>query len=511
MTGIVEQGGQSWRNEHRTFRVQAQRTIRVEEGQSSDLVAVLKQRRTVLGQFVQRLAQAAQPACLTGTGWSQSPLYSSRSSLVLSDRDQALWEVPTTAFLPAERAGAANFVLATGGTKVDHLMRWLAARSRSLRTAGSHKGQSVAGMAGTGSHGSMLGQTGFEEHIRGMLISTGPGRAVWLADGTRPVLDPAWVGQFAEIGDPALFPHALLHLGGLGYISALLIEGVETFWLETARRVAPLTRTTLGAMAAGNHAAILDGWHQGRDLAFVELTMDPRKGLAREVMQTVHVRAAPGLEAVTGAVPEHPLGMLRVALNEIDPAAEGINLNPINVPDLTYRDFKPTAGLEGPFTLEQLTAEWKPHTLLGLRINVYNAAIAVALADLPAALEAGFAIAQNFRPHFVYTVRFAQRSPASLSILRHAENAVINIDGLEKKFLLGSDADKAARAFTAELTRRGIGHAMHWGKDAPSSKAKILADYPDAVAGWKRARAALLDAPTAAAFVSPALRGWGLV
>ena len=96
-----------------------------------------------------------------------------------------------------------------------------------------------------------------------------------------------------------------------------------------------------------------------------------------------------------------------------------------------------------------------------------------------------------------------------------APNYALPLRALAQAFarltLEAPDADKAARAFTAELTRRGIGHAMHWGKDAPSSKAKILADYPDAVAGWKHARAALLDAPTAAVFVSPALRGWGLV
>lgn len=514
MTAIDEQGARQWRNEHRTMTVRSRRTADVSET-GGDLVATLQQRRQVLGQFVQSLAKADRPACTTGSGWSQSRLYPDRSSLVLTDGDQAQWEVPAAAFLPEERAGAASFVLATGGTKVDRLMQWLGARGRSLRTAGSHKGQSIAGMAGTGSHGSMLGETGFEEHVKGILLSTGPGRAVWLADPARPVLDPAWVSQFAEIGDPAHFHHALLHLGGLGYVSALLIEGRETFWLETARRIAPLPQATLQAIAGGNHAAILDGWHEGRDLAFVELTLDPRKGLSREIMQTVHVHTSappPGLKSMHH-VPDHPLSMLRAALNEGVTEAKdlGLKLNLINVPDLTYRDFKPTSGLEGPFTLDKLTAVWKPHRLLIFRIDVYNAAIGVRLADLPAALEAGFAIARRFRPHFVYTVRFARQSPASLSILRHEQNAVINLDGLGKKFFLGSDADKAARAFTAELRKRGIAYAMHWGKDAPSTKTKILADYPDAVTGWKRARAALLDPATAAAFVSPALRNWGLV
>lgn len=510
MTQVAGSAGRSWRNEHRTFRVQSRRTMRVTQEGGAALVAILQERRHVLGQAIQSLAQTGDPLCLTGSGWSQSNLYPDASNLVQTDADKGLWALPPEALLPQERAGAGNLVLAAGGTKIVDLMQWLDQRGKSLRTAGSHKGQSVAGMLATGSHGSMIGQTGFEGHVRGLLLSTGPDRAVWLADGRRPVLDPAWVGQFAEIGDPALFPHALLHLGGLGYVSAVLLEGVDRFGLQTARRIAPLSPATLQAMAQGNHSAILDGWHPDRDLALVELTLDPRKGLTREVMQTVHVHAPPPPSGTAkGMPPEHPLSLLRSALNEGEPEAKALNL--IDVPDLTYRDFKPTTGLEAPSTLEELTAVWTPHELLGFRVDVYNAAIAVALADLPAALEAGVAIAQAFRPHFVYTVRFATRSPASLSILRAAENAVINIDGLGKKFLLGSDADNAAPAFAAELARRGIRYAMHWGKDAPSPASKIAADYPAALAGWKGARAALLSPDIAPTFTSPALRAWGLV
>lgn len=510
MTQSDNAEGGVWRAEHRTFTVRPRRTIPVAVPAHGSLLEILQYRRTALGALIADLAQHNDPLCVTGSGWSQSPLYADGSTLVETDRDEGLWAVPEDALQPAERAGSSNLVLVAGGTKIAALMQSLDSRGKSLRTAGSHNGQSVAGMLATGSHGSMLGETGFEGQIRGLLLSTGPDRAVWLADAARPMLLPEWVSQFAEIGDPAHFPHALLHLGGLGYVSAVLIEATDRFGLQAARRIAPIAPSAFDAIAAGDYAPLLAGWVDGREPAFIELTLDPRKGLTREVMQTVYVKApAPPKAALLAEVGDDTLALMQAALTREPIHEKGINL--INVPDLTFAEFKPSNGLEAPSTLTQLTRKWAPHRLMGIRVDTYNAAIGVAQADLPAALAAGVASAANYRPHFVYTLRFARRSPASLSILRAADNAIINVDGMTKKFVLGSDSDRGARAFTAELRQRGIGYAMHWGKDALSDAAKLMADNPAAVTGWKKARAALLPPDIAPVFTSPALEHWGLV
>lgn len=528
---IERKGGGPWLNEHRSIATFMRRTVEVHQDGEQELVSALRQRRAVMGDLIAYEAERDRELCVTGSGWSQSKVFHGFSSHVETDEDHGIWPVPDSAFRDGVE-GRQSYVIVTGGTKIFRLMDWLGkpGRDLSLRTAGSHKGQSIAGLAGTGSHGSTLGETGCEGHVRAVLLSTGKGEAVWLADPARPVLRDEWVAQFASLGDPAHFAAAQVHLGGMGFVSAYLIEAVDEFYCGLVKRARRLPVDWGALVAQGRFAEAMGDIAEGRVPHYYELTFDPFAKDGHEVLETIWLRidadAKPALDAEpvsrTGfeALGERAAkGLKEASENPLAPFMIEAKLRDlIDVPGMLFEDFKEHACDERdvPRTLSQLTAEWKPHRLFGLRVDVYNAAFAVPLDRLPEALKIAREMAagteeniRHFSKDFVYTVRFAKKSPAAMGFLRFEDNAIINIDGLPKNFPLGTDAHVAAQRLQYLLGKAGIPFSMHWGKDAQMDASAIAAQYGPGVAAYRAARTELLGTD-AEVFISPALEKWGL-
>ncbi|HBF89774.1 MAG TPA: hypothetical protein DDX09_01275 [Hyphomonas atlantica] len=159
-----------------------------------------------------------------------------------------------------------------------------------------------------------------------------------------------------------------------------------------------------------------------------------------------------------------------------------------------------------------LTGDWRPREVLGIRIDTFNAALAVPVSELKHTLEIGHEVATRWRKHFVFTARFAVKSRASLSFLRFENTAIINIDGLTRAGIAGwiSHSDEFSRDFTNALEEAGVPFSIHWGKDIPSDASKIAADFGDAALRYKAARAALVPASLRDKLCPPQLVDWGL-
>ncbi len=538
MTQIDREFGGPWMNEHRSLVKFHRRDAEIVEPGGDDVVAVLRRRRRALGEFIAHEAGKDRELCVTGSGWSQSDLYHNLSTHLKTGRDEGIWSVPDEAFLP-QVEGRSRYVLVTGGTKVHHLMDWLAepGRDLSLRTAGSHKGQSIAGLVGTGSHGSTMEESGAETHVRGMLLSTGRDEAVWLADPENPVLREEWAAQFARIGDAAHFADAQVHLGGMGYVSAYLIEAVDEFYCGLVKRTRVLPQDWYDRIEAGDFGGAMGGISDGRTPHYYELTFDPFAGDDEEICETIWLDIETGgkpaetgtqieSETLDAIAREAARGLLEVPRSQLVtdnplPAEdiEGRIRDLIDVPGQIIDDFRDNAACDErdtPRTLSQLTAEWHPHMLMGFRVDVYNAAIAVPRERLGEVMRIAREMARGrdnirqFSKDFVYTVRFARRSPATMGFLRFEHNAIINIDGLPKNFILGTDAPAAAARLQYLLQKADIPFAMHWGKDAQMNAKAIRRHYGEAaVESYRATRKALLG-ENAEVFISPALEQWGL-
>ncbi|UOR15982.1 hypothetical protein [Qipengyuania aquimaris] len=536
MTQIEKKFGGPWVNEHRSIAKIHRRKYELHEDGGDDLAHELAGRGRILREFIRSEADRDRELCITGSGWSQSDLYYNFSTLVTTDNDHGIWEIPDEAFREGVE-GRHRYVMVTGGTKIYQLMDWLgrSGRDLSLRTAGSHKGQSLAGIVGTGSHGSTLKETGCETHIRGMVLSRGKNRDVWLGSPDHPVLRDDWIEEFASVGDSAMFADALVHLGGMGFVSAYLIEAVDEFYCGLVKRARVLPDNWFELVEQGRFAEAVGDITDGRDPHYYELTFDPFDGLGHEVCETIWTDFAAAtkpdnlggqvtrttLEAISEKGAKGLIGVTKHEDLDANPLPaediEGRIRDLIDVPKQIFDDFKDNACDERdtPRTLAQLTAEWQPHRLMNIRVDVYNAALAVPRERLGEVMKIAMDMAEGegnirqFSKDFVYTVRFAKKSPATMGFLKFEDNAIINIDGLPKNFILGTDAPMAAEHLQHLLKKADIPFTMHWGKDAQLGAKAIREQYGLAVDRYRATREALLE-ENAEVFVSPALEQWGL-
>lgn len=549
MITIDEIEGGDWLDEHRTCDRRAVRVLKVKADPDGRLEVDLPERTARLGAMMDDLAAQPHPIAIVGSAWSQADLFASPAVRIDTAMDQAVWSLTPEVLADDFTGKAERYCIATGGAKLDMIMRFLDARGLSLRTAGSHKGQSIAGAIATGTHGSILGESGLETHVRGLLFVSGTGAAHWIADPDHRVLSEDFVSSFANSADPALFHDCVIHLGGLGYCAAVLLEGVPRFGLSWKKAIAPLAPSWWDAVASADYKSAAAPLIGEETPAFYELTFDPNAGLDADVMQTVYWRdplpepvpepvspdpsqAAPArdaLDLVTDAINSFSQSMVasRGAKDEDDEDDRdggffsfARRLRVLDIAGLTFDDFRKdlaqASHSKGPESLLALTGEWQPREVLGIRIDTFNAALSVPVAELRRTMEIGTRIAADWRKHFVFTVRFAKRSRAPLSFLRFEDTAIINIDGLTRAGIAGwiSHSDEFSRAFTKALEEAGVPFSMHWGKDIESDAAKIAADFGPPQTGpatrYKAARAQLVPEVLREKLCPPMLKRWGL-
>lgn len=188
----------------------------------------------------------------------------------------------------------------------------------------------------------------------------------------------------------------------------------------------------------------------------------------------------------------------------------------LDIAKMTFDDFAKDVAEQdtstAPASLLALTGDWQPREVFGIRIDTFNAALAVPVAELRRTLEIGHEVAGKWRKHFVFTARFAVKSRAPLSFLRFEDTAIINIDGLTRAGIASwiSHSDEFSRDFTDALEDAGVPFSMHWGKDIPSEADKVAADFSDAATRYKAARAALVPAAIRDKLCPPQLKEWGL-
>ncbi|NQX93845.1 MAG: hypothetical protein HRT64_02790 [Erythrobacter sp.] len=542
MVDIVEVAGGDWLDEHRTCDRRALSVLKVQAHPDSRIEVDLPERTAAIGQMMDELAAKPEPIAITGSAWSQADLFASPATRIDTAMDQVVWALPPEV-LAHNFTGDANLhCLATGGAKLEMIMEFLENGGASFRTAGSHKGQSIAGAIATGTHGSILGESGLESQVRGLLFINGTGAARWIEDPDHPVLSEAFVASFATKADPALFHDTVIHLGGLGYVAAVLLEGVPRFGLSWKKALEPLGDDWWEAVEAADYARAAAPVIGDKEPAFYELTFDPNRGLDEEVMQTIYWRDEGPLEPPEMFPPEtsgeeagDALDFLGDAINafsasmvahrsdkdEEEDEEDGLfsfarRLRLLDIADMTFDEFRkkveeqPTS--QQPASLLALTGEWKPREVFGIRVDTFNAALSVPVSELKRTLELGHEVAAHWRKHFVFTVRFAVKSRASMSFLRFDNTAIINIDGLTRAGIAGwiSHSDEFSRDFTNALEEAGVPFSMHWGKDIPSDAAKIAGDFGDAAQRYKAARAALVPEALRDKLCPPQLAEWGL-
>ena len=436
-----------------------------------------------------------------GAGWSPSNVN------ILSDG----WLLHTRRFNRCFRVAADDvrsgidasaLMLVEAGALVDEVSDKLEEQGRSLWTSGAGNGQTFAGAAATGTHGSMVAHGGIQDHIRAVQVAT-PRGSYWV-EPAAGVMRDAFVAATGSIPlrDDELFAAVQLPVGSLGIVTALVVDSVPKFLVRPIQNLRTIDRPALDWLATGDFRRFSAAYALDRTPDFVQMIVNPYKPfkrpamlrfLYREPWRDDYPRATPG-ELGAGYDALSLLGRLLDSY----PWARGALLQ--FAMKLGY-----AAGpdIDDPAVFGSWGEGLDTHRPLA---DLFNASVTIDRADLPHVFELICAVYAEHGGSTVVTVRFMERAQGLLAPARFPHNAVIDFDGPR--------SDRTAEAYArvvALLDARNIGFTRHWAKSCRLDAARVAADYGEDFRRWRAARERLIPDPAdRAIFGSAVLDGLGL-
>ena len=397
---------------------------------------------------------------------------------------------------------AAGLMLVEAGTLIDEVSDKLEEQGRSLWTSGAGNGQTFAGAAATGTHGSMVKHGGIQDHIRAIQLVT-PDQVYWI-EPEAGVMDDGFVAATGStlLRDDDLFAAAQLPVGALGIVTALVVDSVPKFLVRPIQNLRKVERAAIGWLAAGDFQRFSAAYALDREPDFVQMIVNPYKPFSRPAMlrflyaepwRADYDRATPG-EMGAGFDALSLLGRLLDAY----PWARGallqfaMKMGYAAGPDV---DDAPVYGSWG----EGLDT----HRPLA---DLFNASVTIERSDLTHVFELICDVFTRHGGSTAVTVRFMERAQGLLAPARFTHNAVIDFDGPRSP----RTADAYARVVEL-LDREGVAFTRHWAKSCHLDAARVAADYGEDLQRWRGARNRLIpDAAHRALFGSPVLDGLGL-
>jgi hypothetical protein len=499
---IVQLGSEGrWRNYHGTGTCEAATRFALRAGDAPRGRDELAAAARAVQVWLADAAAAGRRVRPLGAGWSPSNInIASESWLLHTRRFNRCFRIA----VDNVRRGvdAAALMLVEAGALVDEVSDKLEAQGRSLWTSGAGNGQTFAGAAATGTHGSMIAHGGIQDHIRALQIVT-PAGIFWI-EPAAGVMSDAFIAATGSVPlrDDELFAAAQLPVGALGIVTALVVDSVPRFLIRPIQNLRTVDRAALAWLAVGDFRRFSAAYALDRDPDFVQMIVNPYKPfkrpamlrfLYREPWRDDYPRATPGqLGAGYDA-----LSLLGRLLNDY-PWARGallqyaMKLGYASGPDV---DDPPVYGSWG----EGLDT----HRPLA---DLFNASVTIDRADLARAFELICAVYARHGGSTVVTLRFMRRAGGLLAPARFAHNAVIDFDGPRSR----RTAEAYARVVD-RLDAEGVAFTRHWGKSCNLDAARVAADYGEDFRRWCRARDRLLPDPAHwTLFRSAVLDGLGL-
>jgi hypothetical protein len=499
---IVQLGREGrWTNYHGTGTCEAATRFALRSGDAErgrdELAAAAREVREWLAA-AQAAGRHVRPL---GAGWSPSNInIASHCWLLHTRRFNRCFRIAGDDVRPG--VDAASLMLVEAGALVDEVSDKLEAQGRSLWTSGAGNGQTFAGAAATGTHGSMVAHGGIQDHIRAIQIVT-PAGAQWV-EPTAGVMSDEFIAATGSqaVRDDALFAAAQLPVGALGVVTALVVSSVPRFLVRPIQNLRRVDRRALNWLSAGEFRRFSAAYALDRDPDFVQMIVNPYKPfkrpamlrfLYREPWRDDYPRATPG-ELGAGY---DALSLLGRLLDDY-PWARGwllqfaMKLGYAAGPDVQDPPVYGSWG-EGLDTHRPLA-------------DLFNASVTIDRADLAYVFEQICGVYARHGGSTVVTLRFMERAQGLLAPARFAHNAVIDFDGPRSQ----RTADAYARV-VERLDAEGIAFTRHWAKSCNLDAARVESDYGEGFSRWCAARDRLIPDPAhRRLFASDVLDGLGL-
>jgi hypothetical protein len=398
---------------------------------------------------------------------------------------------------PAFQGQTDELILAQCGASIAEINAEIEPKGQALRTSGASNGQTIAGAIGTGIHGSAIDVGALQSQVAGLHVVTAT-RSLWLERPSAPVMAADFAAKLGAelVRDEQLFEAALVSLGALGIVHAVLLRTTGRYLLNSWLKPIP----TSSIERAINTL----------DFIGVPLPMPDRRPY---FFQAVIDPAEPDTAHCTVRY-KVPCPQAYVRDGSLKSGYEAGN----DLPGVIAKLLDVAPGLRQAIVSLLIKSELRPfakksglpgetYSFTASRPGSAGAALAVPLGYTSRAIGlARQAFAAHTGAPVILACRFVQRSPGLLAFTRFDPSCVLDIDGLD------NDATREVmEAVRAAFDSAGLPYAQHWGKLHGLTAARLRASYGSNIDRWTVARHRLLpNAAERAVFSIPLFDAIGL-
>ncbi|APR82812.1 FAD-dependent oxidoreductase [Minicystis rosea] len=399
---------------------------------------------------------------------------------------------------PSCREPPERLVFAQCGASVSELNDYLERANLALPTSGASDGQTICGAIATGTHGSAHGVGSMQDFILCLHIVAEGGKGFWIERASRPVASRALYEQVGAelVRDDQLFDAAIVSFGSFGIVHAVVFAAEPLYWLERdiLRRDFDDVKHAMGTLDVASLGLRTEA------LPFhFEIILNPYatgRGQGGAWIRAIYKRPPPeaGFRPIVTEPGDDLLGMLGAVGDVVPDALPGV------VGTLLEREMPSgSGGVGAPGQI------FGPTTIRG---PVRSTEIGVALADVPAAVDAIVEVARTTRFGGVIALRYVKPSPALLAFTRFAPMSC----AIELPSAGTEQTRKAFEEIWSALDHRGIRYALHWGQCLweDLNRSRIHACYGDRFDAWVAARRRFLTPNGRRMFASPFVERCGL-
>lgn len=497
---------QKWENKHRTFTENVLDIYTLKNSFAENIAAYNEMTNDVMQLITEAIAKQQTLRAL-GAGWSWHQIMTGGSSGTMLDTKQLnmLFDIEA-ADLDAAYTGDSKYLkFAQCGRGIWELNRKLKQKNLSLKTTGASNGQTIAGLIGTGAHGSAIDVGAAQDFVLGLHIICGANKHVYLERASRPVLNDAFAQKFNTqiVRDDELFNAALVSFGCFGFIHGVLVEVEDIFLINASMRKQVFDdemRSLMKSLDFSN--AICPGLARPKTRPYhFEVKLNPydtdkQVFVTSMYKEAYHDAYTPPVANAEGIGPgdDAPafIGKVTNGFKFLVPKL----INTLTESSLTlYENATGTIG-----EIFNNTA---------LRGKLLSAAIGIQPADVLRVID--ILLEENEdKKHGtfagIFAFRFIKKSEATLAFTRFDTTCVLEMDGTFSKRSIAY-----CNAIWDRLQAENIAFTCHWGKQTNLNAARIHYMYgKPAVDSWKKARNILLDADSKKVFTNPIMVQWGL-
>ncbi|MFN3820092.1 FAD-binding protein [Blastomonas sp.] len=485
MPAPIRHGRQSWTNYHGTASADLADLIELINSSADRARAALHE---VAGDVL-ALLQAAKAAGVQvrplGSGWSPSPISIVENGwLVETRRINRCWRLSADDVAPA--VDASRLMLVQAGATVDEVNDSAEELGLSLTTGGASNGQTLAGAAATGTHGSVLTAGGIQDHIRALQVVT-PSGIFWV-EPREPVMAPDFVAATGSIilRDDDVFAACLVAVGAMGFVTALVIECEPIYMVRNIQKRGRLNRGHITQLARGGFRGFSREMALDEDPYFVQVILNPFDPFDKDALLRLLYRR--GYDPTIPPPPRPLVGAGYDALTLIGKAMAGFDLFRADILQLAMRaGYAVQRDIDDPEAVATWGQTTEPHNPIA---NLFNGSVTMARDDLERAFDPLIDAFVSGGGGTVVTLRFMKRAAGLLAPARFADNVVIDFDGPRSDV-----SHRSYRAVVARLDALGIRFTRHWGKTNDLDAARVARDYGDDYRRFRVAQRRLMTDP----------------